>query len=335
MQAPRIRRRRAAALAFGALAAPLLARPGLPRAQGADWPRAPVRVVVPFPAGGTTDMLARLYAQRLTETLGQPILVENRGGGGGSIGADVVAKAPPDGGLVLFHNLTFVTTTTALQFNGRAPHDIERDFIPVSVGAFVPSIILTQAGHPARDLREFVEWARGRTDVFYGSTGPGSGMNLTGETLKRDAGIQMEHVPYRGAAPLVQELIAGRVQLGSDQISTGMVHVKSGALKALATLAPRRPRVLPEVPTVREMGFPNLEQQGWNGYFVPARTPEPIVQKLQREVAAASQVPEVNRRILETGGEPGGGTSEEFQAMLRQQIAHIRGLVESVRLRAE
>jgi tripartite-type tricarboxylate transporter receptor subunit TctC len=263
------------------------------------------------------------------------MVVENRGGGGGSIGAEVVAKAPPDGGLVLFHNLTFVTTTTALQFNGRAPHDIERDFIPVSVGAFVPSVILTQAGHPARDLREFIEWARGRTDVFYGSTGPGSGMNLTGETLKRDAGIQMEHVPYRGAAPLVQELIAGRVQLGSDQISTGMVHVKSGALKALATLAPRRPRVLPEVPTVREMGFPNLEQQGWNGYFVPARTPEAIVQRLQREVAAASQVPEINRRILETGGEPGGGGSEEFQAMLRQQIAHVRGLVESVRLRAE
>jgi len=304
-------------------------------AQGSDWPRQTVRVVVPFPAGGTTDLLARLYGQRLSETLGQPMLVENRGGGGGSIGADVVAKAPPDGHLVLFHNLTFVTTTTALQFNGRAPHDIERDFIAVSVGAFVPGIILTQASHPAKDLREFVDWARGRTDVFYGSTGPGSGMNLTGETLKRDAGIQMEHVPYRGAAPLVQELIAGRVQLGSDQISTGMVHVRSGALKALATLAPTRPRVLPDVPTVRELGFPNLEQQGWNGYFMPARTPDPVVQKLQREVAAAAQQPEIQRRILETGGEPGGGTSAEFAAMLRQQIAHIRGLVESVKLRAE
>lgn len=324
--------RRALLLGAGVTA---LAAPALGQGGGTDWPRQPIRVVVPFPAGGTTDMLARLYGQRLSETLGQPMLVENRGGGGGSIGADVVAKAAPDGQVVLFHNLTFVTTTSALQFIGRAPHDIERDFIAVSVGAFVPGIILTQASHPANNLREFVEWARGRTDVFYGSTGPGSGMNLTGETLKRDAGIQMEHVPYRGAAPLVQELIAGRVQLGSDQISTGMPHVNNGTLKALATLAPTRPRVLPNVPTVREMGFPNLEQQGWNGYFVPARTPDAVVRRLQREVAAASQVPEINRRILETGGEPGGGTSVEFQAMLRQQISSIRALVESVKIRPE
>jgi tripartite-type tricarboxylate transporter receptor subunit TctC len=227
------------------------------------------------------------------------------------------------------------STTCALQFANRAPHDIERDFAPMAVGAMVPSIILTQAAHPAKDLKEFVAWARGRTDVFYGSTGPGSGMNLTGETLKRDSGIQMEHVPYRGAAPLVQELIAGRVQLGADQISTGMIHVRGGTLKALATLAPRRARVLPDVPTVRELGFPNLEQQGWNGYFAPANTPRAIIERMQREVIAAAAVPDIERRILEAGGEPGGGGPEEFAAMLRTQIAHIRGLVAAVGLRAE
>ena len=290
---------------------------------------------MPFPVGGTTDMLARLYGQRLTETLGQSVLIENRGGGGGSIGAEVVARAAPDGYTLLFHNLTFVTTTSALSFAGRAPHEIERDFIPVVIGAMVPSIILTQASHPANDLREFVEWARGRTDVFYGSTGPGSGMNLTGETLKRDAGIQMEHVPYRGAAPLMQEMIAGRVQLGADQISTGMIHVNGGTLKALATLSPHRARVLPDVPTVREMGFPNLEQQGWNGYFAPARTPQPIIERLQREVMAAAAVPGLERRILEAGGDPGGGGSAEFAAMLRTPITQIRGLVELVGLRPE
>ncbi len=315
------------------LAAPAL----LPatRAQAQEWPTRPIRVIVPFPAGGTTDMLARLYANRLSETLGQPMLVENRGGGGGSIGADVVAKATADGHTLLFHNLTFVTTTSALQLANRAPHDIERDFIAVSVGAMVASIILTQASHPANDLRQFVEWARGRNDVFYGSTGPGSGMNLTGETLIRDSGIRMEHVPYRGAAPLVQELIAGRVQLGSDQISTGMIHVRGGTLKALATLAPRRQAVLPEVPTVREMGFPNLEQQGWNGYFAPARTPDAIVARLQREVAAAAQRPDIQRRILDAGGEPSGMSSADFAAMLREQITHIRGMVAAVGLRAE
>lgn len=228
-----------------------------------------------------------------------------------------------------------MTTTSALAFANRAPHDIERDFVAVAVGAMVPSIILTQASHPARDLQEFVAWARGRTDVFYGSTGPGSGMNLTGETLKRETGIQMEHVPYRGAAPLVQEMVAGRVQLGGDQISTGMIHVRAGTLKALATLAPRRPRVLPDVPTVRELGFPALEQQGWNGFFAPTGTPQAVVARLAREVAAASRVPDIERRILDAGGEPGGGGPEEYAAMLREQITRIRAQVAAVGLRAE
>ncbi|MFC7473962.1 Bug family tripartite tricarboxylate transporter substrate binding protein [Dankookia sp. GCM10030260] len=318
----------------GALGAGVALAAGGARAQEA-WPNRPIRVIVPFPAGGTTDMLARLYAQRLTETLGQSVLVENRGGGGGSIGADVVAKAAPDGHTLLFHNLTFVTTTSVLQASNRAPHDIERDFIAVSVGAMVPSIVLTQASHPAQDLREFVAWAKGRTDVFYGSTGPGSGMNLTGETLKRETGIRMEHVPYRGAAPLVQELVAGRVQLGGDQISTGVIHVRAGTLKALATLAPRRARVLPEVPTVRELGFPALEQQGWNGYFAPAGTPRPVIDRLAREVAAAAAVPDIERRILDAGGEPGGGGPEDYAAMLREQITRIRAQVAAVGLRAE
>ena len=321
-----IRRRALTALAVPAL---------IGRAKADDWPTKPIRVVVPFPAGGTTDMLARLYAQRLTETLGQPMLVENRGGGGGSIGAEEIAKSAPDGYNLLFHNLTFVTTTCALQFNNRAPHDIQKDFVAVSVGAMVPSIILTQANHPANNLREFVDWARGRTDVFYGSTGPGSGMNLTGETLKRDTGIQMEHVPYRGAAPLVQEMIAGRIQLGGDQISTGMIHVRAGTLKALATLAPTRARVLPDVPTVRELGYPNLEAQGWNGYFGAAGTPAAIVARLNREVTAAAALPEIQKRILDAGGEPGGGGPAEFAAMLGQQIPHVRQMVAAVGLKAE
>ena len=321
-------------LLAAAAAAPAILTLREARAQ-ADWPTRPIRVIVPFPAGGTTDMLARLYANRLSETLGQPMLVENRGGGGGSIGADVVAKAAPDGHTILFHNLTFVTTTSVLQASNRAPHDIERDFVPTTVGAMVASIILTQASHPANNLREFVEWARGRNDVFYGSTGPGSGMHLTGETLKRATGLTMEHVPYRGAAPLVQELIAGRVHLGGDQISTGMVHVRAGTLKALATLAPRRQPVLPDMPTVREMGFPMIEQQGWNGYFFPARTPEAIVARLQREVAAAAVLPEISRRITDAGGEPSGMSSAEFSTMLREQITRIRAQVAAVGIRVE
>jgi tripartite-type tricarboxylate transporter receptor subunit TctC len=185
------------------------------RAQEA-FPSKPIRIIVPFPAGGTTDILARLYAQRLTETLGQPVLVENRGGGGGSIGADVVAKAPADGHTLLFHNLTFSTTTAALERLGRAPHSIERDFAPISMGANVPMMLLAIPSVGATDLRGFVTWAKAHAgEAFYGSTGPGSTMNLVGEVLKRDAGIRMDHVPFRGAAPLV----AGRSATVSSIVS--------------------------------------------------------------------------------------------------------------------
>lgn len=311
----------------GLLAAPALAQ---------DFPTRPIRIVVPFPAGGTTDLLARLFAQRMTETMGQSVVVENRGGGGGSIGADVVAKATPDGYTLLFHNITFPTTTAAMTLAGRPPHDIDRDFAPLSLGANVPLIILANPAVPVTDLKGFVEWAKAQPrPPFYGSTGPGSFMNMVGEVLMRDAGIRMEHIPFRGAAPLVQELIAGRVQLGGDQISTCFTHVRSGALKGLANVASRRAGVLPDVPTVRELGFPSLELEGWNGFFAPARTPAPVMARLQREIAAAARNPDFVKRCEDVGAEPVGSDSESFGAMVRAQSAKIRELVASVQLRPD
>ena len=307
-----------------------------PRAGAQDaFPSRPVRVVVPFPAGGTTDLLARLFAQRLSETLGQTAVVENRGGGGGSIGADAVAKAAPDGHTLLFHNLTFSTTTAALEFAGRAPHAIERDFAPITMGANVPLMLLANPSVPARDLREFVEHAKGRADLFYGSTGSGSTMNLVGEILKRDAGIRMEHVPFRGAAPLVQDMLAGRVHFGGDQLSSSLGHIRNGALKPLATIAARRAGLLPEVPTAREQGFPNIELLGWNGFFAPARTPAPVLERLHREIAAAARHPDVVRRINELGAEPGGNSAAEFGAAVREQLAKVRPLVAELRMQVE
>lgn len=320
-------RRTLLAAAGAALAAPALAQ---------DFPSRPIRIVVPFPAGGTTDLLARLFAQRMTETMGQSVVIENRGGGGGSIGADVVAKAAPDGYTLLFHNITFPTTTAAMTLAGRPPHDIERDFAPLSLGANVPLIILANPGVPVTDLKGFVDWARAQpSPPFYGSTGPGSFMNMVGEVLKRDANIRMEHVPFRGAAPLVQELIAGRVQFGGDQISTCLQHVRSGTLKGLANVASRRSPVLPEVPTVREQGFPSLELEGWNGFFAPARTPAPVMARLNREIAAAARQPDFVRRCEEVGAEAVGSDAESFGAMVRAQSARIRDLVVSVNLRPE
>jgi tripartite-type tricarboxylate transporter receptor subunit TctC len=308
--------------------------PAVLRAQD-KFPSRPMTWVVPFPAGGTTDLLARIFAQRLTEAFGQTVVVENTGGGGGSIGADKVAKAAPDGYTLLLHNVTFSTTTTSLMATGRAKHTFD-DFAPVSLAANVPLIVMCHPSVPAKDLKEFVAFAReqNKSDkgVFYGTTGPGSVIHLVAEVLKRDAGIKMEHVPFRGAAPLVQELLSGRIQLGGDQISTSLAHVRSGSLTGLATLSPTRTVPLPDMPTVREQGFPNMELFGWNGFFAPAKTPPAVIAAIQAEMAKAARDPEVKRRLAEVGAEVMGSTSEELGKVVREQVAVVRPLVEELKL---
>ena len=318
-------------------AAPVVATSAPSPTWAQTWnPTGSVRIVVPFPAGGTTDILARLYAQRLTETLGVTVVVENRGGGGGSIGADVVAKAAPDGQTLLFHNLTFSTTTAALEYAGRAPHSIERDFAPISMGANVPMMLLVNAQVPARNMAEFIAWARAQTPAaFYGSTGPGSTMNLMTEVLKRDADIRLDHVPFRGAAPLVQEMLAGRIAFGGDQLSSSLGHIRGGTLRPIATLASTRASALPDLPTVREQGFPNMEMLGWNGFFAPARTPEAVLTRLHAEIAAAARNPATAGRIRELGAEPGGNSAAEFTAQVHGQVAAMRPLVRELRMSVE
>jgi tripartite-type tricarboxylate transporter receptor subunit TctC len=303
--------------------------PAILRAQG-QFPSRTVRVIVPFPAGATTDMLARLIAQRLGETMGQSFVIENVGGGGGSIGAEQVAKAAPDGHTLLFHNITFSTTTSSLIYAGRARHTFD-DFEPISVGAYVPLLLLANNDVPAKDLKEFVAFAkRSETPLFYGSTGPGSILHLMGEVLKRDAGIKMDHVPFRGAAPLVTDMLAGRIHFGGDQLSSSLERVRSGQLKALAVAT--KSVALPNVPTVRELGYPNLELQGWNGFLAPKGTPEPVIARLQQEIAAATRHPDVNRRMTDVGAEPSGSTTAEMRAMLQAQVSQVRPVVEELKL---
>jgi tripartite-type tricarboxylate transporter receptor subunit TctC len=316
----------------GAAAAGLTLASGPLRAQ-ATYPARSVRIVVPFPAGATTDMLARLFAQRMSDTLGQPFVVENVGGAGGSIGADQVAKSAPDGYTLLFHNITFTTTTSSLQYAGRSRHDIEQDFVPVSVGAYVPFMLIAHPGVPAANLKEFVEHAKQAKDpLFYGSTGPGSVMNFVGEVLKRDTGIKLDHVPFRGAAPLVQELLSGRIQFGGDQISSSLQHVRGGALKAMAMANPTRSPALPDVPTVRELGLPNLELRGWNGFLAPKGTPDAIVARLNQEIAAAAKHPDIQKRMVDVAAEPSGSSQAEMRDMLRDQISKVKPIVEELKL---
>jgi tripartite-type tricarboxylate transporter receptor subunit TctC len=298
--------------------------------QGA-YPNRTIRIIVPFPAGATTDMLARLFAQRMGETMSQTVIIENVGGAGGSIGADQVAKAAPDGYTLLFHNISFTTTTSSLQLVGRSKHDIEQDFVPVSVGAYVPFWLLAIPTVPAKDLKEFVAFAKETKEpLFYGSTGPGSIMNLMGEVLKRDAGIKMEHVPFRGAAPLVQDMLAGRIQFGGDQLSSSLQQVRAGTLKAMAVAT--KASAAPEVPTAREMGFPNLELQGWNGFLAPKGTPDAVVARLHQDIAAAARHPDVQKRMADVGAEPSGSTPQEMRQMLREQIAKVKPMVDELKL---
>ena len=301
-------------------------------AQG--FPSKPLRIIVPFPAGGTTDIAARLVAQRMQESMGQPVLVENRGGAGGSIGADAVAKAAPDGYTILMHNITFPLASVALALANRAPYNIETDFAGISIVVNVPLVITAHPGVPAKDLKELAALLQKDRSLQYnyGSTGPGSFMHVMGEAFKQSAGIQMTHVPLKGAAPLKQELLAGRLQVGGDQLSSSLADIKAGKLRALATNGSKRIAELPEVATVREQGYPALEADGWNGLFAPAKTPREIIERLHKEAAAAARHPDVVKRFAELGAEAIGSTPAEQDAILSKQIAQFRPVIRTISL---
>jgi tripartite-type tricarboxylate transporter receptor subunit TctC len=318
-----------AAVAFAALS--LLTASAV---QAQAYPSKPIRMIVPFPAGGTTDIVARIVAQRMQESMGQPVLVENRAGAGGAIGADVIAKAAPDGYTIMMHNLTFPLSAVAQSLAKRSPFDAEKDFAGVSIAVYVPFMLTAAPSVPAKDLRELAAYLRANpTQQYnYGSTGPGSTVHVLGEAFKREAKVNMEHIAFKGAAPLKQEMLAGRIQVGGDQLSSSLAEIKAGTLKAIATSASRRVAVLPDVPTVRELGFPNLELEGWNGVFAPAKTPKDIIDRLHREVVAAVKHPEVAKRLSDMGAEPVGSTPAEQDAILRRQMDQFRPVIRDMKL---
>ncbi len=302
-------------------------------AQAQTYPSKPIKMIVPFPAGGTTDIVARIVAQRMSETMGQPVVVDNRGGAGGAIGADLVAKSPADGYTLLMHNISFPLSSVAQALAGRSPFNAETDFAGVSIAVYVPFVLTAYPGVPAKDLRELAALLKDKNLKYnYGSTGPGSAVHVLGEAFKRDAKVAMEHIPFRGAAPLKQELLTGRIQFGGDQLSSSLAEIRAGTLRALATTASTRIAGLPDVPTVREQGYPGLELEGWNGVFVPAKTPKDIVARLQREIAAAVRHPEVMKRLVDLGAEPVGSSPAEQDAMLKRQMDQFRAVISEMKL---
>jgi tripartite-type tricarboxylate transporter receptor subunit TctC len=303
-------------------------------AHAQPFPSKPMRIIVPFPAGGTTDIVARLVGQRMSESMGQPVVVENRGGAGGTIGAEAVAKSAPDGYTMLMHNVTFPLASVAAALGNRATYNVDTDFAGVSIAVYVPLVITAHPSVPAKDLRELAGVLQKDKNLryTYGSTGPGSFMHVMGEAYSKTVGVEMTHVPFKGAAPLKQELIAGRLNLGGDQLSSSLADIKAGKIKAIATNASRRIADLPDVPTVRELGYPMLEADGWNGLFVPARTPREIIERLQRETAAAVKSPDIAKRLLDIGAEPVGSTSAEQDAILKRQVEQFKPIIAGMKI---
>jgi tripartite-type tricarboxylate transporter receptor subunit TctC len=299
-----------------------------------SFPSKPIRIIVPFPAGGTTDIVARILAQRMSETMGQPVVVDNKAGAGGAIGADLVAKAPADGYTLLMHNITFPLSSVAQALSNRSPFNAETDFAGVSIAVYVPFVLTAHPSVPAKDLRELAQLLRSQPQLQYnyGSTGPGSAVHVLGEAFKRSAKVEMQHVPFKGAAPLKQELMTGRIQIGGDQLSSSLADIRAGKIKAIATGASRRMSILPDVPTMREMGFPELELEGWNGLFAPAKTPRDVLDHLQREIASALKHPDVVRRLNDLAAEPVGSSGAEQEAMLKRQMDQFRPVIRDMKI---
>lgn len=299
-----------------------------------SYPSKPIKMIVPFPAGGTTDIVARLVAQKMSESMGQAVTVDNRGGAGGNIGADLLAKSPADGYTIMMHNLSFPLASVAQTLANRSPFNVDTDFAGVSIAVYVPFVWTASPSVPAKDLKELATLLRSNPSLQYnyGSTGPGSTMHVLGEAFKKEGKVNITHIPFKGAAPLKQELLAGRLQVGGDQLSSSLAEIKAGTLKALATTASKRIPGLPDVPTVKELGFPNLELEGWNGVFAPAKTPKDIIERLNKEVIAAVRHPDVIKRLNDLGAEGVGSTPAEQDAMLRRQMDQFRAIIREMRL---
>lgn len=306
---------------------------GPARAQPADWPSRPVRLMVPYPPGGPTDILARIVAQRLAQDLPQPVIVENRGGANGTIGAEAVARAAPDGTQFLV-NASGHVIVPHLQ---RVPYDALADFVPVTNLAAVPLMLVVTNGLPVRSVPELIAHARANPGkLSYASSSAGGSTHLAGELFKRQAGVDMVHVPYRGAGQALPDVVAGNAQLMFDSMASSAGLVREGRLRALAVTTESRVAAFPDLPTIAEAGpLPGYAIASWYAVWAPARTPEAIVAKLQQAIAAALKAPEVRERLATLGAVPVGDTPEAFARFCRRESELYATLIREARITAD
>ena len=279
--------------------------------QAPAYPAKPIRLVVPFPPGGATDILARDVAQKLTEAWGQSVVVDNRPGAGGNIGAELVAKAAPDGYTLLMG--TVGTHAINASLYAKMPYDHIKDFAPVILVAGVPNVLVVNPALPVNSVAELIAYAKANPGKLnFASSGNGTSIHLSGELFKVMAGVQMTHVPYKGSAPAVQDLISGQVQLMFDNLPPSLPQIKAGKLRALAVTSTTRAPALPDVPTMAEAGLPGFEASSWFGVLAPAGTPPAIVAKLNAEIAKWLATPEAKERLSKQGANAAGGSPEDF-----------------------
>jgi tripartite-type tricarboxylate transporter receptor subunit TctC len=298
-----------------------------------DWPTRPVRCIVPYPPGGPTDLVGRVVAQRAQQELGQPLVIENKPGASGTIGSAEVARAAPDGSVFLVNASAHVIIP---HINRAMPYDALNDFTPVTNMAIVPLVALVNPRLPVRSLRELADHAKANPGrVSYASSSIGGAQHLAGEMFKQIAGVDMVHIPYRGAGPAIQDLIAGNVQVMFDSVPAGAGAVREGLLRPLAALNARRVPVYPDLPSAPEAGFPDLVISTWYGIWAPPRTPAAIAERMQRAVAVAVQDSDVRARLAPLGADPVADTPTAFDAFCRSEYARFGAIVRAANIRME
>jgi tripartite-type tricarboxylate transporter receptor subunit TctC len=291
-------------------------------------------MIVPFPPGQAADLVARIVAEELARHWRQPVVVENRSGGAGTIGAEAGARAAPDGYTITVGSFGPITVAPALVRN--LGYEPVRDFAPVSNMIMVPMLILCHPAFPARTIQELVSHARARPgELQYASGGPGSTQHLTGELFAYSLGLRMQHVPYRGSAPAMTDLVAGTIPLMVDSTASALPQIQAGRIRALAVASRARLAQLPEVPTIAETVIPGFEVQGWTGLLMPAATPQPIIEQVHRDVVAVLGDPGVVERIVRMGAQPSPMPLAEFTAFVRTEVARWRKVVDDIGIKLD
>ena len=316
----------ASALALVAAMAP-------PAAAQNGYPARPIRIIVPSAPGGGTDYTARTIAQKLTEAVGQTVIVDNRPGAAGNIGVEIASKATPDGYTIVMPITSFAMNPHLYK---KLPFDTVNDFAPIVLASVAPLYLVVSPSMPAKNVSELIALAKSKPgQLNYANSGNGTSAHLAGELFKKMAGVDLVSVPYKGGGPAVLDLVAGRVQMYFSTVPAALAQVQAGKLRGLAVTSAKRVNLMPDVPTVAESGLPGYEITGWFGLFAPAGTPQPVIAKLNRELNQVLRAPETQKRFESEGLVPGGGTPEELGKFLRSEIGKWGALIKQIGLQAQ